>query len=215
MEQSHPHYAISVEARLPEFETERLFVINEKEHAHGQVVKLRQRKSGLLAGLARDPKLKDWKHYIQALDHYATKIDQHEEEIAEGLVPVKFFVVNMGDKADEAIKIRVKVENGTIHPAKQAPERPERVDDGPAHIDLKEYTPPPQLKQVVGLGFRRSEVKITAHAVEAEFSQLEAQDSADLVHQVLYVAGNKDTKFSYEITSKHLPEVQRGEVEFD
>jgi hypothetical protein len=211
MQKDRPHYAITVEARLPEFEAERLFVINEKEFAHEELAKLKK-KSSWLSFLPVEPKLKDWKHYIRELDHYSARMDRHEEEVADGLVPVKFFVVNMGDRGDAAIKVKVRVEHGTIHPAKTAPVRPARVDAGPEHVP--DWKPAPMIKQAVVGGFARSGIKIDAHEVEAELSMLEAQDSADLVHQVLYVDGNKDTRFMYEIRSKHLVGVVRGEVEF-
>jgi hypothetical protein len=209
MEQTSSIYEVTVEAKLPEFDTERLFVANEKKYAHGELERLENRPAALKAArvVLGVPKPKDWKQYIHALDHYWVKMHEHMEEIADGLVPLKFFVVNNGPDLDETINIKVHVENGTIHPAKQAPRRPARID-GPQHVP--DWSPRAPL---VG-GFSRRGIRITPHTVEATFSQLEAQDSADLVHQILYVQGDDKTRFSYEITSKRLGVTERGEVDF-
>jgi hypothetical protein len=213
MHEANPIYAVAVEARLPEFESERLFVINEKQYAHKELEQLESKHPAVKAARAvTHPvtgalKPQDWKHYLHALDRYWDKMGDHMQEIADGLVPLKFFVVNTGSELDEAIKIKVHVQYGVIHPKKAGPERPVRID-GAQHVS--NWSPRAPL---VG-GFSRSKIKITPHSIEATFSQLQAQDSADLVHQIVYVKGDERTRFTYEIGSKRLGVVERGEVGF-
>jgi len=207
-----PHFAVTVEAHLPQFDSERLFVVNEKAFAQQEVAKLRERSKllNVLAPVLGEPKLKDWRDYAHALDQYVDKLNKHEQEIADGLMPVKFFVINLTDGDDKAIKIQVKIAGGTVHPAQKPPQRPTRID-GPQHV--VDWTPSsaPSVATVVS-GFSRSQVKIGAHAIAAEFSELEAQDSADLVHEVLYIQGDEQTRFTYEITSKHVKTPEHGDV---
>lgn len=213
MQEATPTFSVTVETRVPPFDTERLFVINEKKHARRELARLKERHPVLAAVLPvlGSLKAKDWKHYLEALNHYWEKLDHHEEEIIQGMVPVKFFVINNGAETDEAIRIRVQVENGTIHPAKEAPVRPVRIDGGQHVADPEQVTAP----MVPPIGrFSRRGIKVTPHAVEAEFSMLEGHDSADLVRQVLYVDVHDDTRLTYEIRSKRMKEVQGGEVEF-
>ncbi len=219
MQTSGPHYAVTVEARIPRFENERSFVATEKEFARRELAKLKGKHQGLLAAVIPKvigaPGVEDWKRYIRDLDHYATKIDEQEAEIAAGLVPVKFFVLNTAGEPDKNIKIRVTVEHGTIHPAKESPNRPPRIDDGPQHVPEQAPTPVTLAKVVSGAvsGFSRRGVKIGRHSVEAEFSRLEGNDSAYLVHQVVFVDGVNESHFTFDISSDELAKPQRGAVE--
>jgi hypothetical protein len=211
MQEQNSIYAVTVEAKLPEFDTERLFVVNEKKYAEKELGRL-QRKPGMVRAVhaalgALKPK--DWKDYLRHLDHYWVRLSDHMEEIADGMVPLKFYVINNGPELDEKIRIRVHVHQGTIRPSKVPPVRPERID-GEQHVT--NWSPQAALPLVSK--FSRDHIKITPHAVEATFSQLEAQDSADLVHQILYVHGDEHTRFTYEIRSERLGVVERGEVGF-
>jgi hypothetical protein len=151
MQKPEPMYAVTVEARLPEFDTERLFVINEQKFAQREVERLEQKHSLIKAALplVGSPGPKEWKHYIHQLDQYWANLNEHMAEIGEGLVPLKFFVVNTGPQLDTAIKIRVTVESGTIHPMKIPPQRPQRVDNGPQHTT--EWTPARRYRSLAGL----------------------------------------------------------------
>lgn len=210
MEQPRSIYDVTVEAQLPEFDTERLFVVNEKKYAETELSRLKEKPAvvNLASSALGSPKPKDWKAYLHALDHYWDKLSNHMEEIADGLVPLKFFVINNGAELDETIRIKVHIHQGTIRPAKQAPERPERID-GAQHAANWSPTRAP----LIG-GFARTGIKISSHTIEATFSQLDADDSADLVHQVLYIHGDEHTRFTYEIRSERLGVVERGEVGF-
>jgi hypothetical protein len=213
MEQQPLIYSVTVEAKLPEFDSERLFVVNEKKYAQGELKRLEQ-KPGIAkvlraaaAPMAKLLKPKDWRAYLKELDHYWVKLHDHMEDIAEGDVPLKFYVINNGPELDEKIEVTVHVHQGTIRPSKQAPERPERID-GDQHVP--NWTP----RQPVMGGFSRSKINVTPHTVTATFSQLEGHDSADLVHQILYVHGDEHTRFTYEIRSQRLGVIERGEVGF-
>lgn len=211
MEEPRLNFIVTVEPHLPEFDAERLFVINERKYAEQEIQRL-ERSHGALnvaRGLIGSPKPKDWKHYLHALNHYWDRLEEHRQDIAGGLVPLKFFVANNGTQKDSRIKIRVNVENGSVHPAKEAPRRPKRID-GPQHNDRPMGSTVPMILS----GFSRSGIKIRPHSIESVFSQLDAGESADVVHDVLYIKGDENTNFTYEVSSKRIPAPERGNVIF-
>jgi hypothetical protein len=217
MHGSESRYVVSVEPRIPDFGSERLFVATEIEFAKARVAELEEKHKGLLSALlpvvTGEHKAEDWKHYMHELEHYADKLDKYEAGIADGLVPVKFFVANEGEDMDKAIKVRLRMEHGSIHPAKEPPRRPVRLDDGPVHVP--EWQPSPATTRDVVSGFSRRGVKVGRDSIEAEFSELGGGDSADVVHQVVFVDVNDETRVTYEIYSQELPDGQRGEVDLD
>jgi hypothetical protein len=91
-----------------------------------------------------------------------------------------------------------------VLPKKQAPERPERVDGAPNQSNVKKPAWHP--------GFARTGVKIEPHAVEAEFSRLEAHDNAQLVNKTLYVDVRGKARLNFMITSTNSSETERGDV---
>lgn len=217
MKHANPHFSVTIEPHLPLFDSERLFVTHEKAHVDEQMAKLRERPALLrwLAPTIGEPKLKDWEGYQKSLNHYLQTLNDHEQAIDNGMVPVKFFVLNMTKKPDAAIKIQLQVEDGVIEPTQTVPKRPTRID-GPQHVP--DWTPKSHptivtvAKAVVAGGFSRSNVKIDTQAISAEFSQLEAEDSADLLYEALYVQLSGKTRFTYTIHSKHVPHGEHGDV---
>ena len=214
MDAARPHFSVTLEARIPPFESERRFVAAEQGVARRKIAELKAKRQGVLATvipkLAGAPGVQVWEHYIVVLDHYAKQLDKHEAEVNGGLVPVKFFVINNG-RDDSEIRVQIRIENGAVHPAKVEPRRPARVDEGPVHVPA--LAPVPAKLPVVLSGFARTEIKVGTNQINSKLSVLAADDSADVVNQVLYVLVHDDTTFHYEIRSRNAPEPERGEVE--
>lgn len=149
---------------------------------------------------------KDWRHYEHQLRQYANKLEKYAQGVDEGVLPVRFSVYNNAESDDARINVRLKVEHGRVDATRKAPERPARLDARPKPWKLK--LPP------LGLGFARSQIKITAHGVGAELSALGPRDGAALVNQVLHIHCTAQTKVSYELSSRNV-EHETGQVEFD
>ncbi len=211
MQSVEQRFSVIAEVRVPPFRTERLFVATERERVEREIARLGDQHGlgAVIAGLG-EPKVEDWKHYLRALKHYEDQLDHHASEIEDGLIPVKLFVVNEGNK-DERIHTRVRVVGGTIHPAKEAPRRPRRIDSSSQHVP--ESAPAAARLETIVSGFARRGIKLGTHSVEAEFSELEAGDSADLINQVIYIAADEGTFLTYTIGSEGLgEESEEGQV---
>lgn len=213
MPAAKPHYLVSLEPRIPDFDSERLFAINEHHYAQRAQAEIKRRHGimKLLSPVAGEKTEADWDKYMDELERYLADVEHHQAEIESGIVPVKFFIENAGGTDDEAISIKVLVRNGLIHPNKQPPRRPLRID-GPQHVPDWQPTPAPASAPISG--FSRTNISITNDSVSARFSELAAHDSADLIHQILYIEGNEKTSFEFEIQSKHVTKPVHGEISF-
>jgi len=146
----------------------------------------------------------DWLKYHRKLHHYGERLEVYSEEVEAGVVPLKFAVYNASEHADHHIAIRVRVEDGRIDDKKKAPVRPERIDgSGKSH----------GLKWLLPSKFSRRGVKVTGHAVAAEFSQLDGHDGAALITQIVHLHCEPDTDLTYEIRSRNVDH-ETGEVTF-
>jgi hypothetical protein len=200
-------YKLIASMKAPDFAAERRYILTEKEFARRQA----EKRGGLLSMLSYAPlgifKPGDWRKYMHALDHYEDRLRHHELEIQGGLIPLHIDVENHSGKADAAIKIHLVVSNGSIHPKMKAPVRPPRMD-GAANAATKVHFKLPSPG-----GFSRSHIRIASRSVEAEFSKLEAHDSAILVNKVLYFSANDQTRLAFTVQSKNSPSPQRGFVD--
>jgi hypothetical protein len=198
-------YSVVTRVARPDIAGERRYAAMEAELAKRELEKLPARSwlpfsyPGL--GLLRR---KDWQGYIHALEKYELELERHESQMKAGLVPISFDVIHAGERPDERIQVHVMVERGLIHAAKKAPARPHRIDGAPNKSDRTRF---------FGFeGFTRRGIHIGRHGVEAEFSRVEAQDSALLVNHPLYIDVRADTRLRYEIVSRNLPDGQSGDV---
>ena len=204
---SAQRYTVTLhEASSPHFDQERRYILAEKEYIQRQLKALGNR----IWPFFSYPGLNifrpvDWKRYDHELDKYGHALDKHERGLGEEFIPFKLFVTNHGDEPDQNIEIHVAVEHGIVS-EKKAPERPKRIDAVKSPSKDHFRLPKPG-------GFLRSGIRIKPRSIEAKFSQLDAHDSADLVHAVLFLHGDERTKLRFEIRSRGLgAHVERGEV---
>jgi hypothetical protein len=201
-----PNERFAVLARVtpPELNSERRYLMMEREVAKRELAKLPRRSwlpfSYPALGLFRR---KDWQRYLHELDKFEKALDRHEHETQAGLTRLSFEVVNLSDDDDHDVKVHVMVSGGLVHEAKKPPVRPKRIDGAPNKSERPKWH---------GLGFVRSDIHIGRHGVESQFNSLEAGDAALVVNHPLAVDLSDRTHISYEIKSHNLPEGQRGEV---
>ena len=191
----------------PDPDDERLFVLTETERIDKLISGYRQptlwkRLAESATGL---PKLEDLKHYRHKLASYKNTIDRYDRAMAEGLIPFRIVVANVGERRDFDIRTRVHVQDGDLHLTKTLPQRPRRPDTytqhvmEPSHIDLPR-------------GFIRSNMKVGRHSLAARFTELDPGADADLLNQTLFVQLSYDTRMDYELSSK-LGGTVRGSIE--
>ena len=188
----------------PKYESEQAFVRAEVAFAERKIA---ERKASLFrewslpaAGFFH---YKAWRKYVNALEHYEHQLAKYQDEVAAGVLPLKFVVHNQGDINDERVKVGVHVKNGRVDEDKKVPERPERLD---GHGKPGKFTWP-KLS-----GFVRSGIRISEHFVKAEFSMLGPSDGVVLVNQLLHVHTEPDTDIRYQISSRNVAH-ETGEVE--
>lgn len=199
-----PQYWVMAKVCEPKYEDERKFVAAEVAFAERRIAKHKEsafRWVSLPAfGVFHH---KAWREYIHSLKHYEQQLGKYQDEVAAGVLPVKFAVQNAADEADAQVKIRVQVKDGRVDVDKKVPERPERLDGRGKHTKIS--------WPKVG-GFSRSEIKITPHAIVAKFSTLGSNDGAVLVNQLVHLHCGPDTEVTYYITSLNVVH-ESGEVE--
>lgn len=199
-------YSVIARPAIPDLSPELRYVLTEREYARREGAKLKGRWWPFFSyppmGIFRR---KDWQRYEHALNTYEHKVNKHIEEMGDGLVPCSMVVHHEGPGTDRRILVKLRVEQGSFHIKKQAPKRPKRIDGAP---DKSEKTSFGGYQ-----GFVRRGIKMTAHHLQAEFSQLGPKDSALLVNQVIYLDLSHQTKLHYEIHSQTLPDGIHGEVE--
>ncbi|MDF2460721.1 MAG: hypothetical protein K0S68_124 [Candidatus Saccharibacteria bacterium] len=205
---SHERFVVIARVSPSELNTERRYLLMEREMAKREMAKLPERSwlpfSYPAIGLLRR---NDWQHYLHELDKYEKALDRHEHETEAGLTRLSFEVINMSDDDDRDVKVHVMVHGGRIFEAKKPPTRPKRIDGAP---DKTEGRP-----KWHGMGFVRSGIHIGKHGVESQFRSLEAGDAALVVNHPLAVHLGGETVISYEISSHNLPEGQRGKVRME
>jgi len=189
--------AYRVEARLdlPDFAAEHRYVVMETGLAEQEMAKCPRwlpfsyPDLGILRG-------SDWQRYIRELERYGRELERNEHEARQGLWPLVFVVINDAGQPDTNVRIRLKVENGQVLPKHKSPTRPHRVDGAPEQSS-------DATKLLRTRGFVRRHVRITAHAVEAEFSRLEAHDNARLLGQTLYLDARRGLRVRFEVNSRN------------
>ena len=185
-------------------EAERRYLMMEREVAHRELAKLPKRSwlpfsyKGL--GLLRR---QDWQHYLNELQKFEHALDRYELEAEAGLRRLSFEVTNLAEADDFDVRVHVMVHGGQVHAANKPPVRPPRVDGAPNKTEKRHWH---------GFGFVRSGIHIGRHGVESRFRRLESGDAALVVNQPLAVDVGDQTRLTYEITSRHVPEGQRGEI---
>jgi hypothetical protein len=200
-------YKVLARPSMPPFAAEQRYVTMETELAEREMARLPARSwlpfSYPELGLLRRT---DWRHYIRSLENYARDLDRLEGEIREGLVPLSFSVTNESAHADADIRVHIMLQHGAIHASKKPPTRPKRVDGAINKAGATRFR---------GFeGFVRKRIHIGRHGLEAEFSSLQAHDSALVVNHALYVDMGHGSTLRYEIHSRRLPHGQAGEISF-
>lgn len=181
----------------PDPDAERLFVLTETERINKLIAGYRKPTlwRRLAEGAAGLPRLEDLKHYRHKLASYKNTIDRYDQAMAEGLIPFRIVVANVGERRDFDIRTRVHVKDGDLHLTKTLPQRPERPDTyvqhvmEPSHVDLKSR-------------FWRSDMKVGRRSMAARFSELDPGADADLLNQTLFVQLSDNTRMDYELSSK-------------
>ncbi len=210
MQESDVQYAVELKIEEPNLESERQFLKLERQRIAEQLEKITGdswrtwrpvKVSGI--GVFRQ---QDWQAYERALTHYEHELERYERELADGLVPFKIFVSNLGRDSDADIEITVHVEDGTIHQARRAPERPERLDATAVPVT------PSQPVWPAFTGFVRRNIRVGRQTLAAKFSRLGAGESAELTRQILHIATTGETRLRYVIHSRLVPEAS-GAVE--
>ena len=159
---------------------------------------------------ASSPKLgvfsrEDWHEYAHELDRYEHKLAAYAQSVKDrGVLPVKFAVYNNSDQTDRTIRIKVDVHYGRVDTKKTPPARPTRIDAQPAHAKLS-------LPRIVD-DFRRRDIRIKPHTIEAEFSKLGPHDGATLINQLVHVHCGPETRVRFEIRSDNVAH-ESGDVE--
>lgn len=197
------HYAVIAQLIEPNYPVEYRFVEAELAFVSTKTVKRGPWRPVSIPALGwYSPK--DWRRYGHQLVTYAKRLQDYEDEVEDGVLPVKFAVINETGQADTKIQIKVKVKDGRVDEARKAPERPDRLD--------ARGKPWPKLTLPRLGGFARSAIKFTEHGVTAEFSRLEDDDGAALVNQVFHIHCGPQTQVTFEISSANVKHAV-GEVE--
>ena len=187
-----PHYWVLAHVHEPDYVTELKFIGAELaviEHKLGKANTISLPKLGFFSHA-------NWRWYAHRLEDYQEALMHYRDDVAGGVLPVKFIVHNSGDLPDSGIYVKVKLTNGKIDEKKKVPERPERLDGGGKPWKFKL----PKLE-----GFARDGVKITPHTVVARFSGLKAHDGAVLVNQLVHVHCTEETNVLFQISSRNVP----------
>ncbi len=199
------NYYLSLELCWPDLDADRLYLEREREVAQREMERTAKRKWMPLSvpglGLLREV---DWRGYLHELKLYEHKLDKYEDELEDGLTPLKVVVANDSQVEDAKVWIQVDIEEGAIHKAKKTPERPKRLD---GDLATKRDRFPTITR------FVRSKIKVTPHGMQAQFSRLGSGEKAYLVNEVLHVQADEHTRLSYSVHSSRLPEGERGLVE--
>lgn len=187
----------------PNYEAERRYVMMELGLAHREMDKCRHWIPFSYPGLGI-LRRSDWRRYIQELEKYGRELNRSEHEMREGLLPLVFMVANGHDRPVKGVRVKLRVEDGQVHPKHKSPVRPARIDGAPNQANT------PRLKR--SWGFSRRGVRIAGHTVEAELSRLEAHDNARLVSQTLYVDTRRGARLHFVIATNDGAGKVAGEV---
>jgi len=199
-----PHYWVMLKLSEPKYEAERKFVEAEVAFAERKIAEhhnslFRDWSLPALGFYHRDA----WRKYAQDLERYERQLTKYQRAVDDGVLPVKFVVHNTTDMGDSRVNIELQVKDGRIDEDRKAPERPDRLG-GRGKTSKFSW---PSLNS-----FSRSRVKITAHKLVAEFSDLGPNDGAVLVNQLVHLHTEPGTKLTYEISSQNVAR-ETGEVE--
>ncbi|HUD11165.1 MAG TPA: hypothetical protein VMS08_02040 [Candidatus Saccharimonadia bacterium] len=201
------NYRLTALVKEPDFEAERRYILTEKDYALRQIEKLKGNWWPWFSypelGIFRQ---RDWHRYVGVLEDFEHRLQRHEEEIENGLIPLRIEVANETSKEDVDIKLHLIVGHGSIHPKLKAPARPPRMDGAPNQA-LRPHFQWPRRD-----GFSRSHIAINPRSISVEFSRLGPHDDALLVNKVLYFSCREETRLAYTVTSRNVPEQQRGVV---
>ena len=200
-----PHYWVMAKLFEPKYEDEWKFLraerkVVERKLAEKPSAVLRQLSIPGLGILQR----RDWQRYGRALDHYEHQLKLYADEVADGVLPVKFLAYNRDNRSDKRVHVRVSVQDGRVDTKKKVPERPERIDGNGKPAAKWKW---PKIGR-----FSRSGISITGHTVTAEFSGLGSHDGAVLVNQLLHIHCGPDTEVTYELRSRNVLH-ETGDVE--
>ena len=195
------HYWVMAQLCEPKYEAERKYLNAEMAYVKRALTK-RKRVSLPVWGFFGHG---DWRRYAHQLEQYGEHLAKYQREVEAGMLPVKFAIYNSAELPDTGIHVKISVKHGKINEGKQAPARPERLDSSGK---------PWKIKFPWSRSFKRSGIKVTAHGVNAQFSQLGAHDGATLVNQILHVQCGGQTEVLYQISSRNVPH-EKGEVELD
>ncbi len=193
------HYLVMAQVCEPKYGDEMKFVAAEKALVARKLAAARGISLPKLGFYGQD----DWKRYEHQLEKYARQLEEYEEDVDGGILPVKFAVYNDAEFSDRGIHVTVKVKGGRVDSVKKPPERPERLDGG--------RKPWPKLT-LPKPGFSRRNVRITPHAVSVVLSNLHAEDGAVLVNQLVHVHCGPETTVHYEVMSHNVAH-ETGDVE--
>jgi hypothetical protein len=190
-----PRFLLVAVPMGPDTDEERLFIYNERERIAQELSTYKGRNwLKTLAGVAGGPTREQLERYHHALDVYENVISMYQFEVAEGLIPFRITVQNIGLETDHNIKIRVAVHDGAILLAKKMPQRPKRPD-GPQH------EAEPTTYDLLS-GFVRRDIRLSSRSLRAEFSALKPGAMADLVNQTFFLHILPETVMTYELTSQ-------------
>ncbi len=203
-EAAEPHYILAAKLCEPNYETEMKFLETELAFVERKLSERPDMWSWVSIPALGFFQRKDWRKYRHDLEHYEKQLEKYSEEVANGILPVKFAVYNASSVPDEHVAVRIRVEEGRVDEHKKAPARPPRMD-APGHVGSK-------FNFTLFAGFTRRNVKIGPHVVSAELSSLNEHDGAMLVNQLLHIHCGPDTQVTYEVRSMNVVH-EAGEVE--
>jgi hypothetical protein len=200
------HYEVVAELVLPKFDEERLSVRLERQFVAGQLEQAARRGAWaeLLHWLDRAPTAKEWHKYDHALAHYVQQLAHYEQEVADGLLPLKLLVHYDGMVTDRQIQVEMTAMDGRIRPGRKKPKRPKRIDRDPSRHWLS--------PALLAGGFWRSGIKVTSHRVKASFSRLRPGESAYILNKTVHVQMTEQTQLKWKISSRLQPEPIHGEI---
>ncbi|HVQ43978.1 MAG TPA: hypothetical protein VMT30_03350 [Candidatus Saccharimonadia bacterium] len=199
---SEPHYLVLAQLCEPNYKAERKFLDAEMAYVERKLDEMRHGWRPSVPSLGFFSR-NDWHKYAHELATYDRQLEHYAAEVDEGVVPVRFSVINEAEVADTNVHVAVNVKGGRIDAAKKPPARPARLD-GSGKGWPKLAVPRP--------GFSRRAISIKPHTVGAVLSNLGGRDGVGLVNETLHLHLGPDTEVSYVIMSQNVAH-ETGEVE--
>jgi hypothetical protein len=196
-------YSVTGQLAAPDFAAEHRFIEREREYVSQHFKPRRGIWPRLLRWIDQAPSPLAWRTYDRALQHYADKLDELERAIEAGLLPLKVVVMNKTGRFDRSITVDISVEHGRIRRHRRAPKRPTMVD----------RPKPVMWGQIIPTStFWRSGIHVTERHVRASFTRLRPNEGAYVMIDPVYIELTSAARITYYLTSRELPEPQRGEV---